>query len=167
MKLAALALIALSASIAAAQSATSGNAAGDLNVLPGPGSQNGCPVAFTNVALKRDARYMPVKQDTAADSSLAFTYKNQSGKPIQSLTVHVELKVKPSIYDLDATTITRDMTLTGHSEAVLPLDLAAYGLGIVTLEKVTYADGKVWTPGARQQCRYLGPASAERIGSFK
>lgn len=167
MKLAALALIALSGSIATAQSAVLVNPADDFRVLSESNSQNGCPVAFTDVALKRDARYMPVKQDTAADSSLSFTYKNQSGKLIQSITVRVELKVKPSVYDLDATTMTRDMTLTGNSEAALPLDLAAYGLGIVTLEKVTYADGKVWTPAVKQQCRYTGPASADRIGSFK
>jgi len=71
-------------------------------VLPGTNPDNmnlqiGCPVAFTKVALQRDAHYMPVKQNPASDSSLAFKYKNQSGKLIQSIEIRVELKVKKSV----------------------------------------------------------------------
>jgi hypothetical protein len=165
MKLVTLALIALATTVAVAQSNTI--------EIPGvyyPPSLNlqiGCPVAFTDVVLKRDARYMPVKQGSAPDSSLAFNYKNSSGKLIESISIRVELKVKRSIYDLDATTITRYMTLTGTSGEVLPLNLLTYGLGSVTLEQVTYVGGEVWTPGANKNCRYVGPASAEQIGTLQ
>lgn len=170
MKLVTLALLGLSAIAAAAQN----NTAPPL-IIPNNGQvtsltkllQTGCPVVFTNVALHRDARYMPVKQGDPPDNSLAFEYKNESGKLIESIWVRVELKVKRSIYDLDATTITRDMTLTANSEEVLPLDLITYGLGTVTLEQVTYSGGKVWTPGAKKNCRYVSENTSEQIGILK
>ncbi|HYK35076.1 hypothetical protein [Alloacidobacterium sp.] len=136
-----------------------------ITVLP-PGPilnlQTGCPVAFTNVDLKQNARYMPVEQSAEADDSLVFNYKNQSGKQIKSIEVHVVLYVKPSIYDLDAITATRDMTLSGHSGEALPLNLFAYGVVRVTLEQVNYADGTVWTPN-EISCHYDKLSGIEQI----
>jgi hypothetical protein len=174
MKLVTLALIATFAVAAAAQSNNRSEEIPGLMKLP-PGvnlsdanRQIGCPVAFTDVALRREARYMPVKQDATSDNSLAFKYKNQSGKLIDSIVIRVELTVKWSIYDLDAITITRYVTLTGTSEEVLPLkNLLMYGLGSVTLEQVTYVGGDVWTPGANRNCRYTNPNSSEEIGILK
>jgi hypothetical protein len=165
MKLVTLVLVALSATIAVAQSNENGKP--EVFYSPGLNLQIGCPIAFTDVVLKRDARYMPVKQDTAPDNSLAFKYKNSSGKVIDSISIRVELRVKRSIYDLDTTTITRYMTLTGTSGEVLPLNLLTYALGSVTLEQVTYLGGEVWTPDANKNCRYIGPTSAEEIGTLK
>jgi hypothetical protein len=180
MKLVTLALIVASAIGAAAQSNPTKNPGastipGITALPPGPieniGALNlqiGCPVTFTDVALKRDAHYMPIKQGEATDNSLDFRYKNQSGKQIESISVRVELKVKRNIYDLDAITITRYMTLTGNSGEVLPLkSLLTYGLGSVTLEQVSYVGGDVWTPSTNKNCRYKNPNSSEEIGTLK
>ena len=121
---------------------------GDLNL------QTGCPVAFTNVVFKQNARYMPVKLEPVPESSLEFNYRNLSGKQIESISVRVELRAKRSIYDLDAVTLRRDMTLTGRSGEVLPLNVSAYGLVRVTLEQVTYVGGEVWTPAKNANCSY-------------
>jgi len=165
MKLVTLALIAASTAIATAQSSAKGNPPVDLNVLPGPNAQAGCPVAFTNVSLETHARLMLVKQGTAQDGSLAFEYKNQSGKPIQSISIRVELKVKKSVYDLDATPITLSMTLTGKdSGETLPLNMVAYGLGRVELEQVIYSDDTVWTAGRANTCSYEKTGTSEGIG---
>jgi hypothetical protein len=177
MKLMPLILIAASAISVAAQSNTQNKPSPSpipgLTVMPpGPieGLENfnlqiGCPVAFTDVALKRDARYMPVKQGTAPDSSLAFKFKNLSGKQIESISVRVEVKAKRSIYDLDAATISRDMTLTGKSGEILPLNMLAYGLVRVTLQQITYAGGEVWTPGQNKNCAFLNNGSSLEIES--
>lgn len=175
MKFITLVLIAASATGASAQSNTQQKSP-DVHIpgmtIPPPGPilniddlnlQTGCPVDFTNVDLKQSARYMPVKQqETGADSRLKFNYKNQSGKQIKSIEVHVVLNVKPSIYDLDATTVTHDMTLIGHSGEVLPLNLFAYGVVRVTLEQVNYADGTVWTPN-KISCHYNKFSGIEQI----
>lgn len=165
MKLVTLALIAAFAVGVAAQNNTAPKTPethipGITVMPPGPivniGDMNlqiGCPVVFTDVVLNRNARYLPVKQDSAPDSSLEFKYKNQSGKQIESIEVHVALKVKLNKYDLDATTVTRDMTLTGGSGEVLPLNVFAYGVVRVTLEQVNYVGGKTWTPD-NSMCNY-------------
>lgn len=167
MKFVTLALIGLFAVAAAAQNNTTQKA--DLNQRNPEISnlQIGCPVAFTEVALKTQARYMPVQYEAGPDNSLAFEYKNKSGKKVESILVRVELTVKRNIYDLDATTITRYMTLTEDSSQVLPLNLITYAVGPVTLEQVTYTDGDTWTPGTNKNCRYLSQRSTEQIGSAK
>jgi hypothetical protein len=165
MKLVILALITSSA-IAAAQSQANVAPTVDRNI-PGFISQAGCPVAFTDVSLTNPGHVMLVKQRTAQNGSLAFQYKNQSGKLIESIEIQVELKVKRSVYDLDAITITRDMTLTGDTEESLPLNMIAYGLGRVTLMQVNYAGGKIWTPTDRSACNYENPRTAEQIGKLQ
>jgi hypothetical protein len=170
MKLVTLALIAAFAITATAQNNRQAvpSETPDLTQAPPPSNQQGCPVAFTEVSLQRKARFMPVKQDAAPDNSLAFKYKNQSGKQIESIEIRVELTVKQSIYDLDTTTITRYMTLTGTSEDVLPLkSLLMYGIGSVTLEQVTYVGGGIWTPGVTKNCSYTNPNTSEKIGTLK
>jgi hypothetical protein len=163
MKLVTLVIIALSAISAGAQNnnGPQGPIPGVTVLPPNPiqnfgdlNLQTGCPVAFTNVVFKQNARYMPVKLEPVPESSLEFNYKNLSGKQIESISVRVELRAKRSVYDLDAVTLTRDMTLTGHSGEVLPLSFPAYGLVRVTLEQVTYAGGDVWTPTKHADCSY-------------
>lgn len=174
MKLITLVLIATCAIGAATQSNTQQKAPeartpGMTVQPPGPilnindfNLQTGCPVAFTSVDINQNAHYMPVKQAAEAGDGLEFSYKNQSGKQIKSIEVHVVLNVKPSIYDLDATTVTRDMTLTGHSGEVLALNLFAYGVVRVTLEQVNYTDGTVWTPN-EISCHYEKLSGIEQI----
>src|ERR1700751_5085936 len=113
MKFVTLALIGLSAIAAAAQS--NAKRKSDLNQQNPPNSnlQIGCTVAFTDVALKTQARYMPVRYEAGPDKSLSFEYKNKSGKQIESILVRVQLRVKRSVYDLDAITITRYMNFPG------------------------------------------------------
>jgi hypothetical protein len=173
MKLMTLALIGLSTISAVAQmnkqdGPATGSIPDEIFYPPSLNLQIGCPVAFTDVSLKRNGRVMQVKQDTASENSLTFNYRNDSSKKIDSISIRVELKIKRGIYDLDATTIARDMTLTGKSGEVLPLkNLLMYGLNSVTLEQVAYVDGDVWTPGKNKNCRYVSPSSSEEIGLFK
>lgn len=179
MKFVTLALIGLSAIAAVAQNNTTQKPPqspipGIKVMPPGPivniadlNLQAGCPVAFTEVALKRDAHYMLVKQSEGSGNSLGFKYNNKSGKHIESMLIRVELTVKRSIYDLDATTITRYMTLTENSGQVLPLNLITYAVGLVSLEQVTYTDGDTWTPDNNKNCRFVNQSTTERIGSAK
>jgi hypothetical protein len=169
MKLVTLVFIAAFTVAAAAQSSNHREEIPGLVLAP-PGTnpetvnpQAGCPVVFTDVALKSNAHYMPVKQDAGSDNSLAFSYKNQSGKLIDSIEIRVVLNVKRSIYDLDATTITHDMTLTGETAETLPLNAIVYSLGPVTLQQVNYVGGKVWTPRATNTCSYQRTNTAEQI----
>ena len=163
MKLAVFALAAFSTA-ALAQNVTP---AIDFSQTP-PISQAGCPVAFTNVSLETRARLMPVQLGQPQDGSLFFEYKNQSGRKIQSIAVHVELRFKKSVYDLDATPITLDMMLTGtNTSEKLPLAVRAYGLTRVTLQQVTYADGTIWTQSQKPNCAYTPQSSAENIGKLQ
>jgi hypothetical protein len=161
MKLVTLALIALSTTAAIAQSNLKKSPVIDLNLLPD--AQAGCPVAFTEVSLTNPGHLMLVQQGTNHNNSLEFQYKNQSGKLIESIEIRVELKVKRSVYDLDATTITRDMTLTHDAEETLPLNLLVYSVGRVTLEQVNYIGGKVWIPKDRSVCNYEQLRGSEQI----
>lgn len=166
MKLAAFALITFSSIAALAQTTA---AAPSIEVLQGSiTSRAGCPVAFTNVALETKARLMPVQLGQPQDGSLSFSYENQSGKQIQSIAVRVELRVKKSVYDLDATPIALDMMLTGKSaQEKLPLAVRAYGFTRVTLQQVTYSDGTIWTPGDKLHCGYYNMNTAEKIGKLQ
>lgn len=161
MKLVTLALIALSTTAAIAQNNMKESPAVDPNSLLD--TQAGCPVAFTEVSLTNPGHIMLVRQGANQNSSLEFQYKNQSGKVIESIEIRVELTVKRSVYDLDATKITRDMTLTDNAEETLPLNLLVYSVGRVTLEQVNYVGGKVWTPNDRSSCNYEKPGGTARI----
>jgi hypothetical protein len=164
MKLVTLALAVLSTATAFAQSNVNTVPGIDVTIVPGATSQAGCPVAFTDVALDTKAHFMPVRQDTAPAGSLKFQYKNQSGKEIQSISVRVELKVKKSVYDLDATTVTLNMTLTGKgADETLPLTLRTYGLSRVTLEQVSFTDGTIWNASEKNTCSYNRMNSSELI----
>jgi hypothetical protein len=168
MKLVTLAIAFLSITPAFAQSNLKPTAADDLSITPGSTSQAGCPVAFTDVSLETKAHFMPVRQDTAPDGNLRFQYKNQSGKEIQSISVRAELKVKKSVYDLDATTITLNMTLTGKSaEETMPLTLRAYGLSRITLEQVSFTDGTIWNADIKNTCSYERMNGSEQIGKLQ
>jgi hypothetical protein len=167
MKLVTLALAILFPAIAFAQSNLKAAPTSDLSVTPRPTSQAGCPVAFTDVALETKAHLMPVRQDATPDGNLRFQYKNQSGKEIQSISVRAELKVKKSVYDLDATTITLQMTLTGKSAETMPLALRAYGLSRITLEQVSFTDGTIWNASTKNTCSYERMNGSEQIGKLQ
>ena len=135
----------------------------DLTIVPGANTQAGCPIAFTDVSLKASARIMPVHAEMEPASSLAFQYRNQSGKDIRSITVRAELQIKRSVYDLDSITIARDLTLTEDGAETLPLHLITYGLGTVTLEQVAFADGTIWSATTDNGCSYRNPNTSEKI----
>jgi hypothetical protein len=150
-----------------AQSSTKTTSSIDLDHAPNT-SQAGCPVAFRDVSLESKAHLMPVQLGQPQDGSLSFQYKNQSGKTIQTIAVQVQLRVKKSVYDLDATTISLDMMLTGNNAAEnLPLAVRAYGLESVTLKQVTYTDGSTWTAGTKDRCAYQGNGGSLEIGQLK
>jgi len=168
MRLVTLAVAFLSIAPAFAQSNLKPAPTTDLSITPGSTSQAGCPVAFTDVSLETKAHFMPVRQDFAPDGNLRFQYKNQSGKEIQSISVRAELKVKKSVYDLDATTITLNMTLTGKSaEETMPLALRAYGLSRITLEQVSFTDGTIWNANTKNACSYEHMNGSEQIGKLQ
>lgn len=171
MKLLTLASLLITATSAFAQSNAKAVTAVDLEHLQKMSTQAGCPVVFTDVALHRKAHMMLVKQGTSSGDDLAFQYENKSGKEIQSISVSAELNVKKSVYDLDATTLTLNMTLTGHEAAeTLPLSVLAYGLNRVTLEQVAYTDGTVWDAGAKEAkttCSYQNQHGSEQIGKLQ
>jgi len=129
--------------------------------------QAGCPVVFTNVALRTNAHYMLVRNEASPDPSVAFQYKNQSGKLIASISVRAELKVKESIYDLDSKPVTLHMTLTGKGAEVLPLTMLAYGLNRITLEQVSYVGGTIWNADDKRACSYEPLGSALWIGKLQ
>jgi len=169
MKLVTLALVALCTASACAQSATqkAKTSAPAITTATRLGLED-CPVTFTHVALETRAHLMPVQQGAAPDGNLRFQYKNLSGKDIQSISVRAELKVKMSVYDLDATTMNLDMTLTGNgADETLPVALRAYGLTRVTLEQVFFKDGTIWNPGAKNSCSYEQIKGAEQIGKLQ
>lgn len=130
--------------------------------------QAGCPVVFTDVALKTNAHFMLVQRGGSPDRSVAFQYKNESGKLIASISVRAALKVKKSVYDLDTTTVPLNMTLSGTgAEEILPLTMLAYGLDRVTLKQVSYIDGTVWTADTKRACSYQSPSSSLLIGKLQ
>jgi hypothetical protein len=130
-------------------------------------SQAGCPVVFTEVALKRNAHYLPVKQTVSSGGNLDFQYKNESGKQIQSISIEVEVKAKRSLYDLDAMRVIADMVLTDNStEEPLPPLGYVYGIDHLTLERVRYADGTVWNAPKQSACHFGLPGGAEQIGKL-
>lgn len=129
--------------------------------------QSGCPVVFTNVALKRNTHYLPVTQPISSGGNLDFQYKNITGKQIQSISIQVEVRAKKSLYDLDAAAITADMVLTGNStEVALPPLGFVYGIDHLTLERVRYTDGTVWDTPQKSACHYGLPGGAEQIGKL-
>ncbi len=166
MKLVTLALIAVSTAVATAQNNTIGIP--DVHDSPGVNLQLGCPVAFTDVSLESPAQFMLVWQRANENSSLTFQYKNRSNKEIESISIRADLKVKKSVYDLDATPVTLHLTLTGrNTEQTRPLTLRAYGLSRVILEQVSYSDGTAWTADARNACSYEKQSASEQIGKLQ
>lgn len=132
--------------------------------------QQDCPVRFTKVSLRNQAHIMLIRPNGAPGGDLAFQYQNQSGKTIQSMIVRVSLKVKRNVYALDTTDIQLEMMLTGKGlEETLPLDAREYVYAVhgLTLERVSYADGSIWTASAQNTCRYEGAAGAEEIGKLQ
>jgi hypothetical protein len=130
-------------------------------------SQAGCPVVFTEVALSRNAHYLPVKQAVSSGGNLDFQYKNESGKQIQSISIEVEIKAKRSLYDLDAMQVIADMVITDNStEEPLPPLGYVYGIDHLTLERVRYADGTVWDAPKQSACHFGPSGGAEQIGKL-
>jgi hypothetical protein len=172
MKLSALALLVAAATACFAQSAApnSGDAKshqvmpaiGDLTSRP-QSSQTGCPVVLTNASLNTKAHYMPAagKSGSAGgNGDLSLQFRNMSGKQIQSVGIVAELNVKRSVYDLDATAIQLHLMLTGTGSLdknsdlsrMVPLTVAAFGLGRISVEQVNYSDGTVWNAASTNNC---------------
>ena len=126
------------------------------------GGQSGCPVQVSEASFTRPARYMPV--NAAADwyGQLSLDYTNASGKDIRFIEVKADLLTKKSIYDLDATRIAVDLTLgqngvlaRGITKAeTLTVKANAFGLSGLSLERVVFTDGTMWTPSPGHQCEF-------------
>jgi hypothetical protein len=134
--------------------------------LAASADQSNCPVRFTDIALKTKGRMMLVRSGDAPDGNLALQYQNHSGKTIQSIAINVDLKLKQDMYALDTTSYRLDMVLTGKGlEETLPLNVRGYVYGVnhVTLERVSYTDGTIWSASTQNVCRFENPASSEKI----
>ncbi|MBT9331064.1 hypothetical protein [Paracidobacterium acidisoli] len=122
-----------------------------------------CPVELTAVSPAAQA-HLQLTSPVQSEGGIELSFRNQSGKEIRSMEVGAELKVKRNVYDLDAATVKLDLTVSGTGVVdpannlmrSLPVDAALFGVGTVTLEEVTFADGSVWTPAGRVACSVRG-----------
>jgi len=129
---------------------------GLLNAVPlSGGGQAACPVVLTSARLNWPASYLPVTSaEKVTEPNLALGFQNASGKPIRSVTITAELRVKRDIYRLDATPLSLRLSFAGTKDldkelsqlATIPLPkgLHEYGVIQVRLDQVLFADGTMW-----------------------
>jgi hypothetical protein len=124
--------------------------------------QTWCPVDLISAKIDTPARYLPVAAPEGSSGSLDLTFRNATDKKIKSAALKVQVKAKKSIYDLDAYTLTTHLEISGIDVASeqlsrrLPLSVPAFGVAQVILERVTYADGSIWSRKADSGCRLEG-----------
>jgi hypothetical protein len=147
---------------------------GSARALPDHASQAGCPVMLTSASLASKAHTQLTSGGMATDSDtggIDLRFRNMSGKQIESLHVTARVKVKQSVYDLDATTLELHFTISGtgvvdrSSELLrsIPMQATLFGVGQVTLEQVSYADGSVWIAGHHDVCRTNGASGLRQV----
>lgn len=160
---------------ASAQNQASGGPAGDpaAHRISPPGMEpGGCPVELTSATVAPKAGYLPVNSRTAGDGALDLHFRNESGRPIRSASVTAHLQIKTNIYSLDAAPLDLRLTFSGTDDLdweadqirniPLPGHLYLFGVARVALDKVTWADGAIWTAAAGDTCSVSGLGS-ERI----
>jgi hypothetical protein len=147
----------------------------DLQAVPLPESQAGCPVVLTSARLNWPASYLPVTSaEKVMAPNLALGFHNSSGKPIRSTTITARFLGKQSLYQLDANAFDLRLTFSGVDaadkaaeqlrEIRLPEKMYAYGVTRVSLEQVTFADGTFWMAGmGHSNCSLNVKGNAERV----
>ncbi len=135
----------------------------DLDFTRNAWNQTGCPVVLTGASVATKARYMPVNRYAPSETpGLDLRFRNMSGKAIRSAAIRVQVRYKQSIYDLDSTTRNLFLTVAGTGitdgerelSRLIPLRSEVFGLGLVELKRVNYADGSVWKAEARNSCGF-------------
>jgi hypothetical protein len=139
-------------------------------------TQAECPVMLTSVALASKAHVqLTSKGGTAVmrddSGALDLHFRNMSGKQIESMDISADVRVKRSVYDLDAAGVPLDFTVSGtgivdrSSELLrsIPVNSPVFGVGRVTLDQVTYADGSVWSAGPHSACETNGSGGLHNI----
>lgn len=141
--------------------------------VPGPAKAGACPLQLTAASLAPEATILPVSQWSQGDGGLNLHFRNNSGREIRSASVTAELRVKTSLYALDAKTVALHLTFSGSdnidkaldqlAHLPLPKDVYSYGVARVTLDQVIFADGGLWTPRAGESCSVGGSGLPQRI----
>ncbi|MGA7522637.1 MAG: hypothetical protein WBW84_09145 [Acidobacteriaceae bacterium] len=136
-------------------------------------AQTGCPLYLESASVAPGAGYLPVTATNRQDGALDLRFRNQSGKAITSASITAQVNVKTNVYDLDAHALELRLTLAGTQDLdktldqmqhiALPRHVYLFGVARVTLDRVTYADGSVWTAPASNVCRTSGAMGPERI----
>jgi hypothetical protein len=146
----------------------------DLQVVPLPGSQAGCPVVLTSAHLNWPASYLPVTAaEKVTEPNLALQFQNSSGKAIRSVGIMARFLGKQNIYQLDGSAFDLHLTFSGTDaadkaveqlrEIRLPAKMHAYGVTRISLEQVTFADGTLWMAMGRSNCSLNVGGGTERI----
>jgi hypothetical protein len=146
----------------------------DLQAVPLPGSQAGCPVVLTSAHLNWPASYLPVTAaEKVTEPNLALQFQNSSGKAIRSVGITARFLGKQNIYQLDGSAFDLHLTFSGTDaadkaveqlrEIRLPAKMHAYGVTRISLEQVTFADGTLWMAMGRSNCSLNVGGGTERI----
>jgi hypothetical protein len=133
-----------------------------------------CPVQLTSADPVTDAHVLWAAGDRGkVQGGFWLKFRNQSNRPIASMQVRGELKVKKDKYQLDAETreliLDIDWPVTADPKeriTEVPLPFFLYGITYVELEKITYQDGTVWTAGSAK-CGIDGPSGSKLIRDAK
>ena len=123
--------------------------------------QSGCPIVLASATAAPEAHYLPVAQ-AGSTPSLDLRFRNASGKAISSVAVTAELRVKTSVYALDATTLDIPLTFSVTqivnrdrdqlAQLRLPQNVLIFAVTRIGLTQVTFADGSVWTAPQHNSC---------------
>jgi len=145
-----------------------------LGNLIGSGNQAGCPVVLTSARLNWPASYLPVTSaEKVTEPNLALGFAISSVQPVRSIVIKARLLVKNNLYQLDANAFDLRLTISGAyaadnaaeqlRELRLPADLHAYGVTRVSLDRVLFTNGDVWSAWPSSRCSLDVQGSAERV----
>ena len=146
----------------------------DLQAVPLPRSQTGCPVVLSSAHLNWPATYLPVTAaEKVTEPNLSLEFQNTSGKAIRSATITARFLGKPNVYQLNASAFDVHLTFAGVDaadkaieqlrEIRLPAKMHAYGVTRVSLYQVTFADGTFWMDTGQNSCALNVTGTTERI----
>jgi len=135
--------------------------------------QTGCPVVLTSARLNWPASYLPTSAEKVTEPNLALGFTIPSVQAVRSVVIKARLLAKSDVYQLDANAFDLRLTFSAPDEANetadqlrelrLPADLHAYGVTRVSLERVTFTNGDVWSSGQNSHCSLDVQGSAERV----
>jgi hypothetical protein len=136
-------------------------------------SQAGCPVQILSASFEHPGQVMLTSHATSViGPSLHLSYRNFSGKDIESVVMTGWIKVKDSPYQLDSVShpftleLSRKSLLSKDVESsqILKLVSNAIGYDRIELSQVNYADGSSWKP--QRKCVYANAGSTERASAW-